>query len=316
MAITAVIVVLGCALPSAPATSSVAPSESGPPSLTASARAVERSTQATSPEDVTSTPSAHAPTATPTPHVAGDPLRIDGLAQVIADRLRVRAVPEVSDSSARLEPLLETGTLLFVVDGPVSGSGYDWYRIAPTGFGNGGDQGEFRYWGDAGPIGWVASADRDGEVWIEGLKVSCPQTDGYDEGLLKIEALGPLAALSCYGNTPIQFRAVLSSPGFVDEFGEGAGPGPLYPTTYWSAPSSMSHSSTFGTVLDPDRFPNGADDIDDSGLFDVIGHFDDEAAVDCLTGATPDGSSVAAWLTCRTTFVVTDVVPFTGIDPG
>jgi hypothetical protein len=197
----------------------------------------------------------------------------------------------------------------------VASSGYDWYRITPATFGNGGDQNEFRYWGYPGPIGWVASADRGGDPWIEGLRIDCPETDGWDEGLVELERLGPLAALSCYGNRSIGFRATVSSPGFVDGFGEGAGPDPMYPTTYWAAPSSVNEAATFGSLLDPDRFPNGQSDIDHDVLWNVIGHFDDEAAAACRSDQ-PGGQRDAAWLTCRTTFVVTDALPFTGIDPG
>ena len=47
--------------------------------------------------------------------------------------LRVRSLPVVSDDSARLTPLLKTGTGVFVLDGPTIGSGYDWYEVVvPT----------------------------------------------------------------------------------------------------------------------------------------------------------------------------------------
>jgi hypothetical protein len=257
--------------------------------------------------------SAPTPAATPGSMTAA-PLRIDGLARVVADRLRVRSAPGTGTDSQRLEPLLGIGTIVFVIDGPVAGSGYDWYRIAPATFGNGGDQDEFRYWGDPGPIGWVASADRDGTPWIVGARADCPDLAGSNESLSVVERLGPLVALSCYGDASIQFRAQLSSPGFSDLFGEGTEPDPMYPSTYWAAPLSVEEGASFGTVLDPIRFPNGFPDTTIYAWM-VVGHFDDGAAATCGTNGNPEEPSVAAIiLTCRTTFVVTDLVPFEPID--
>lgn len=45
-------------------------------------------------------------------------------------------------------------------------------------------------------------------------------------------------------------------------------------------------------------------------MLNVVGHFDDEAATSCGIDAKPDDpSSAADVLTCRTTFVVTDLIP-------
>ena len=243
----------------------------------------------------------------PTPSLAPGPLRIDGLARVAVDRLRVRSAPGTGADSEWLEPLLDTGTMLFLIAGPVADSGYDWYRIAPTSFGNGGDQNEFRYHGDPGPIGWVASADRDGTPWIVGTRVECPDPAGSDTDLAAIERLGPLVALSCYRETSIQIRARLGSRGFVDDFGPGMEPDPMYPDTYWASPVSVEDSASFGSVLDRQRFPKGVNDHD--SVWNVIGHFDDELATTCGTYRKLDDQAVAAdILTCRTTFVVTDLV--------
>jgi serpin B len=60
------------------------------------------------------------------------------------------------DDSVAWEPLLPLGTELFVLDGPVSGNGYTWYKVAPVSF-----------VGLEGPgYGWVASADKNGDPWI------------------------------------------------------------------------------------------------------------------------------------------------------
>ena len=74
----------------------------------------------------------------------------------VTDRLRVRSEPRVSDDSVKYDPVLPIGTTLFVLDGPVSASGYTWYKVAPVSFAE-----------LAGPgNGWVAVADKDGQPWI------------------------------------------------------------------------------------------------------------------------------------------------------
>ncbi len=74
----------------------------------------------------------------------------------VADRLRVRSEPRVSDDSIMYDPVLPLGTELFVLDGPVSASGYTWYMVAPVSFAE----------LDGPGSGWVASADKNGEPWI------------------------------------------------------------------------------------------------------------------------------------------------------
>ena len=122
--------------------------------------------------------------------------------------------------------------------------------------------------------------------------------------------LGPLAALSCHGNRSIQFSAKLSSSGFADGFGEGALPDPIYPGVYWAAPTSVDYPATFGTKLDPARFPQGDSDIPYGSLWKVVGHFDDQSASACSIDGPPTDQSAATFvLTCRTTFVVTNLDP-------
>ncbi|MEO8437026.1 MAG: serpin family protein [Chloroflexota bacterium] len=52
--------------------------------------------------------------------------------------------------------MLPVGTALSILDGPVSASGYVWYKVAPVSFAE-----------LAGPgYGWLAMADKDGQPWI------------------------------------------------------------------------------------------------------------------------------------------------------
>jgi serpin B len=92
------------------------------------------------------------PSPTPTP---ADPF-LGQVAVTVSDNLRVRSEPRVADDSIKYEPLLPLGTELTVLEGPVSGSGYTWYKVEPVSF-----------TGLEGPgQGWVAMAGKDGEPWI------------------------------------------------------------------------------------------------------------------------------------------------------
>ncbi len=94
--------------------------------------------------------------ATPAPSIGSTDLFLDQVVVTVSDRVRVRSEPRVSDDSIRYEPVLPLGTELTVLDGPVSASGYTWYKVAPVSF-----------VGLEGPgYGWVALAGTDGEPWI------------------------------------------------------------------------------------------------------------------------------------------------------
>jgi serpin B len=102
-----------------------------------------------------SAPTAY-PSATPTSSPSPQPLAIGSVAVTVSDGLQVRSEPRVSDDSIKYEPVLPIGTTLTVLDGPVPGSGYTWYKVAPLTFG-----------GLNGPgYGWVAIAGKDGEPWV------------------------------------------------------------------------------------------------------------------------------------------------------
>ena len=114
------------------------------------------STPEASPSD-TPTPSP-SPVPSPSPSDAGSgAIPVNGLGVVSTSDLRVRSKPEVSDASKLLTPLLDFGRQVYVVDGPVAGSGYDWYQVQPIN--TPGESEEL-------PFGWVAAADKDGTPWL------------------------------------------------------------------------------------------------------------------------------------------------------
>ena len=116
--------------------------------------------------------------------------RSDSYARVATDDLRVRSKPGVSDESEKLEPLLQEGIRLLVLDGPVPASGYDWHQVKPI-FDADTPEGGF-------PFGWVARAGKDGEPWIESEPQSCPSVPRDVPGLSSLFATAPpYAAITC-----------------------------------------------------------------------------------------------------------------------
>lgn len=120
------------------------------------------------------------------------------MAEVVTDNLRVRSAPAVSDQSIMYEPLLQRGTMLYVIDGPVGDSGYARYEVLTFDVGltrPGGDV-------DANVVedGWVAVANKDGEAWVRAAVVDCPPTPSTVSDLV---ALDVVTALDCFGGVPL-----------------------------------------------------------------------------------------------------------------
>jgi hypothetical protein len=143
--------------------------------------------------------------ATPTgPVVDSVPIPADTYAVVVTDDLRVRLHPGVTNGSTTLEPLLQDGVRVVVLDGPVQASGYDWYLVQPTITSD---------TADPYPFGWVAAADRDGEPWIEPESVECPPLPTTVEELGEMNQVAALFfEVSCFGGKDITFEARLRQP--------------------------------------------------------------------------------------------------------
>ena len=137
---------IGCTS-AAPSTGSPSPQVTPEPSTTPSA-SLDASPMASN--DPSPSPS---PSASP---VQGDPL-LNTVVVTVADSLRIRSQPRVSDDSIKYEPVLPLGTRLNVVGGPIVASGYSWYEVEPVELAL--DGGVTR--------GWVASADHDGTPWVD-----------------------------------------------------------------------------------------------------------------------------------------------------
>lgn len=106
-------------------------------------------------------PSASAPAATPATLASGcsdiqlpaaDGLNSGSFADVVTTDLLTRTAPRIADDS-KITGELNQPTRVYVVEGPVTASGYDWWQVIPEG-------GNLDY-----PV-WVAAQGKDGEVWL------------------------------------------------------------------------------------------------------------------------------------------------------
>jgi hypothetical protein len=245
-------------------------------------------------------------------------LRSDSFAEVVSDDLRVRTEPFVGESSRRLEPLLWAGAVLFVIDGPVSGSGYDWYLVQPI------SEVDLQVHPDPPPPGWVAAASRDGEDWLRPYTDNCFDTP---LGWLEFEFVYPpagLSGLACFGDRTLGFSASYSA-GAREGCLETTGPWRIDPT--WLAPCKdpvhrLAHpdADTAEEVralevrIDPSVDLGALPDLkaDHWLLVDVVGQFAHPAAASCRALATggdgegPPRPEVVV-LGCRQQFVVTSL---------
>lgn len=212
------------------------------------------------------------------------------------DGLRVRSAPRVSDESQKLTPLLPLGTQLYVLDGPVSASGYAWYEIVPL---------DSRL-----PSGWVASADRDGEPWITLGDFGCPPVPTDVESLA---ALPPGVGLLCFPRTPITVEARLIECN-CDVDGPWYTPGWFYlasgSPTLLVEPDVTTVPPNFADwfVLNLDPAGEHPDVLPVGQIVEVTGTFDHPAASSC-TRTEMDGEPVSSQ-GCRLAFAVTRLFVF------
>ena len=246
------------------------------------------------------------------PAVSFDP---DSYARVVSESLRVRSKPEVSDDSKKLEPLLQDGQLLVVLDGPVHASGYDWYQVQPT---SDIDK-EVMY-----PFGWVAAASRDGERWIEPETVECPERPTEITSISRINAKGRMYfEVTCFGGQEFTFLAKLHSPDATC---------PVEVPWTWDPAwlGTCEAEQVYLTAVEDDvtgytLWPAWTPEIDlsmaptsdgprvDWPNVDVTGQFDHPAAQDCRNRNnfdapdSPEPDPALTILNCRAQFVVTSM---------
>lgn len=333
-AATALLVIAsGCAAPPAERSASPIPTSSLPAATGADDGEQPAPTATPSPPAPRATPSP--PSSSPAPSMAppsaappeplptlaarplasltSGPLRIDGLALVVVDGLRVRSAPGTgTDSKVLAEPLTK-GSEVFIVDGPTSANAYSWWQVqAVTGS---------RF------FGWVAAAGRDGEVWLAPATVECPQKPTVGD----LARLGGARSLVCYGGRDLQIRAFRR--GFCgDGIAMSAG-SPEWINGVFGGDALLDREAEFGDETALEIYGRAHPSLIDSspeyqicgdasdGWFDVTGHFDDPVSSDCRITAYDETSDPSlevemepalSILWCRQTFVYTDLHPASG----
>jgi hypothetical protein len=222
----------------------------------------------------------------------------DGLvgktAVTAVDGVRVRSQPRISDDSFKEEPLLPLGSEVYVLDGPVTASGSDWYNVA-------------QLTSRTLPSGWVASTSRDDEPWIVAHAFDCPSVPNDFRSLA---ALPVGVGLACFPRRPITIQArIVGCNCEIDGawytpswFHLNDNPNVLVEPGVTRVPPHMA--DWFGLNLDPagqhpEALPVGE-------VVEVTGIFDHPAAASC-TRTEMDGEPAPSQ-GCRLEFAVTRLV--------
>lgn len=216
----------------------------------------------------------------------------DSIVCVVNGPLGARSKPNTSKSTVTFEPLLQAGQLLFVIDGPVEGSGFPWYLVQDT-------LGNFER-----ADGWVAAVAEDGTPWLASATVSCP-TDPSLEVLASMDAM---LRLNCYHAREFTFTDTVV-------VGVTCGAGGILKSPEWMAGclSTLSWGRANSGVIvaiPPDLADAVGDvDVDLSLQATITAHMDDPAAQTCVPYEGIEGDydliNPGTVLACRGMFVAT-----------
>ena len=133
------------------------------------------------------------------PEPAGTPpITTDSVAAVVTNDLVVRTKPGTEVDSEILRRYLNAPQLLYVIGGPVTANGYEWYLVAPL-------FPDYLPHGEDPPSGWVAAGGKDGEAWIATSQLHCPRPN-----LHRIMELSELARLACFGDRELTLQGTSS----------------------------------------------------------------------------------------------------------
>jgi hypothetical protein len=282
----------GCAGPAAPAS----PDTSATPSAASASPAAPDPT----PVPIAGSASESPPAAVDSvgPETDSVPLAAGSVVRTLAgDGLRVRSLPSTDEDSFKREPLLPLGTALLILDGPVSGSGYEWYDVAALTL-------------MEAPDGWVASGSRDGEAWIAPGEFDCPPAPTTMRSLLD---LAPGIGLYCFPNEPITVHARLLSCNcdvdgawYTPQWFSAGGGDMLVEPERLTVP--QDYRETIPVSLDPAGSYNA--DLPMGEVVEVTGVFDHPAASTC-TLTQMDGEPMPD-PGCRLLFAVTRLASIEG----
>ena len=245
--------------------------------------------------------------ATPTTAIA-----IGGVVEVVTTDLVMRSAPGGGGDSIVYPGALDAPTQLFVADGPVANSGYDWYLVYPFTFATSERPEHWR-------LAWVAAGSPNGEAWIAPATPNCPRPDL--DGLI---GLTGTAGLACFGDAPLTVEGAYGGCSYVT-------PGVITPSWLGSAFCWLRPLGTpTDALLDQPMFvfhvPAESSAISTLGYepatpIQIVGHFDDPEAQACVAGPMPGPeptppppsdeilAAQAVVLGCRSSFVMTTSEP-------
>ena len=281
----------------------------GPSSAAAVVEPSSLPTAAVSPSAVGSSAS---PDATPPDVAVVTPppvLEPDSLAVVTddGDRLRVRTKPGIGTDSKPLAPLLEAGTRMLVVDGPVEADGYSWYEVLVE--------------RTEGLFGWVATG-KDGDAWIAPIAPDCTGSDTWPLAIADIDSL------ACFGNRPMTIEARVAEglgplsegvdaadfacPDRVDRGGCDVTQTWLrFPDALFAARGEQASDDAYAWVAIPPGSPPDELEMHDGDTVVLSGQWDAPEARDCRVLDPQTGEDVVsrdeAITRCRVAFVVRSI---------
>lgn len=209
--------------------------------------------------------------------------------------------------SATLVGRLANGSQSYVVEGPTSADGFEWFRV--TGMGIPPQA------GCAGPIvtdpyscpiwfGWAAAGSPEGEAWLEPVIVECPQPGPIDQRWIDAQ-MAPMSLLACFPSG--QVKVVGWLPEVPQDAGLGGACPEYHPDSAWLCDLGYQVLLPVqGEFFDPGLSvavpPDGTDEFEAlrGQWLEVTGHFDDPASDGC-----PDGH---ARQRCRARLVVESAI--------
>lgn len=217
----------------------------------------------------------------------------------------MRTAPEVSPQSIIYPGRLGVGDRVYLVDGPVSADGFDWYLGSPY-------QARVNEEADAASqvwvrFGWVAAADKTGEAWIVPIEADCPAD-------ATVETLADLPfemRLACFGDEPMSLDGNVTCPDFGPPIPTPAPAWLTWDACYLVPPDAPPYNELGGQQqVIAIHYPPEAERL--SGALSITGHFDDPRSTECMFFVpTPEGDAYSQdlyhrgqKLACRASLVV------------
>jgi hypothetical protein len=242
------------------------------------------------------------PTATPQPSPSAPPsLHPGGMALVVANSLEQWTYPGQPAPAASEFPILTRNTYVYLVDGPRTVDGVDYWKVA----------------NERSPCcvdyGWVTTGNGTAAT-LEPRNPDCPDP-AQPFNAAQLTAVRGFPALVCFGSTELTLIDWMTcwQPA-VDSYADLAGPGWAASGIWcYTGPDSRSGEGyrVFGAAVNAVFMSKGPPG-NTTARFRITGHFDDPTSRECYwtpgyfgPHPLPTASSENAVFNCRTEFVAT-----------